>query len=125
MSKSLLLRFPSPGNAAPRPPQPEKFLIPPYPLFTNIWKTLPCDVRNEAVFLILEYSSLWGVKQKKRQEKTGYLAYKSFLQEIHLKTYQKDFLQLSHLSFETNKIHAAACYRNGGKLNYIHPLWFY
>ena len=48
----------------PAPPQPEKFLIPPYPLFTNIWKTLPCDVRNEAIFLILEYSSLWGLNKK-------------------------------------------------------------
>ena len=44
-----------------------------------------CDVRNEAVFLLLEHSSLRGVKQKKHVKKREILAFKSLLQEIRLK----------------------------------------
>ena len=44
-----------------------------------------CDVRNKVVFLILEYFSLRGVKQKKTQEKNEILAFKPLLQEIQLK----------------------------------------
>ena len=44
-----------------------------------------CDVRNEVVFLILEHSSLRGVKQKKHKKKHKILAFKPFLQEIRLK----------------------------------------
>ena len=41
-----------------------------------------CDVRNEVVFLLLEHSSLRGVKQKEKRE---ILAFKPLLQEIWLK----------------------------------------
>ena len=41
-----------------------------------------CDVRNEAVFLLLEHSSLRQVKQKKHEEKHEILAFKLLLQEI-------------------------------------------
>ena len=44
-----------------------------------------CDVRNEAVFLLLEHSSLRGVKQKKHIEKHEILVFKPLLQEIRLK----------------------------------------
>ena len=44
-----------------------------------------CDVRNEAVFLLLEHSSPRGVKQKKHVKKREILAFKSLLQEIQLK----------------------------------------
>ena len=42
-----------------------------------------CDVKNQVVFLILEYSSLRGVKQKKHE----ILAFKPLLQEIWLETW--------------------------------------
>ena len=52
-----------------------------------------CDIRNEAVFQILEYSSPRGIKQKKRKEKHEILAFKPLLQEIRLEilTIRKSF----------------------------------
>ena len=43
-----------------------------------------CDVRNEAVFLLLEHSSPRGVKQKKHK-KREILTFKPLLQEMRLK----------------------------------------
>ena len=57
----------------------------PTPSLTAIWKTLLCGVRNKAVFLILEHSSLRGVKQKKHEKKHEILAFKLLLHEIRLK----------------------------------------
>ena len=42
------------------------------------------DIRNEAVFLLLEHSSLRGVKEKKHK-KHKILAFKPILQEIQMK----------------------------------------
>ena len=36
---------------------------------SNLYFFSLCDIRNEAVFLILEYSSIRGIKQKKKKEK--------------------------------------------------------
>ena len=44
-----------------------------------------CDVRNEVVFLIVEHSSLRGVKLEKHKKKHEILAFKPLLQEIQLK----------------------------------------
>ena len=44
-----------------------------------------CDVRNEAVVLLLEHSSPKGVKQKKHIKKRQILDFKPLLQEIQLK----------------------------------------
>ena len=44
-----------------------------------------CDIRNEAVFLILEHSSPREVKEKKHMKKHETLAFKLLLQEIQLK----------------------------------------
>ena len=44
-----------------------------------------CDVKNEVVFLLLEHSSLRGIKQKKHVKKREILAFKPLLQEIRLK----------------------------------------
>ena len=44
-----------------------------------------CDVRNEAVFLLLEHSSPRGVKQEKHVKKREILGFKPLLQEIRLK----------------------------------------
>ena len=43
------------------------------------------DIRNEAVFLILEHSTLRGVKQRKHKKKPRILAFKPLLHEIQLK----------------------------------------
>ena len=43
-----------------------------------------CDIRNEAVFLILEHSSLRGLNRKKHKENHENLAFKLLLQEIRL-----------------------------------------
>ena len=50
-----------------------------------------CDIRNKAVFLILEHYSLRGVKQKKHEKKHGILAFKPLLQEIRLKNLSERF----------------------------------
>ena len=78
-----------------------------------------CDIKNEAVFLLLEHSSLRGVKEKKHEKKHGILAFQLLSQEIQLKN-----LTSRKISFEIKKIHAAKAYRNGAKLNYVYPLWF-
>ena len=44
------------------------------------------------------------------------------LQEIQFKNLSESF---SEALFEIKEMHAAKTYRNGAKLNYIHPLWFY
>ena len=44
-----------------------------------------CDVRNEAVFLLLEHSSPRGVNQEKHVKKREILGFKPLLQEIRLK----------------------------------------
>ena len=36
---------------------------------SNLYFFSLCDIRNEAVFLILEYSSIRGIKQKKKKRK--------------------------------------------------------
>ena len=65
-----------------------------YHVFTPFVKPRGCrflyffsqyDVGNEAVFLLLENSSLRGVKQKKHEKKHEILAFKPLLLEIGLK----------------------------------------
>ena len=51
---------------------------------------------NKVVFLILDHSSLKGVKQRKQEKKHEILAFKPLLQETWLKKpeHQKVFLKL-------------------------------
>ena len=55
-----------------------------------------CDVRKNAVFLILEHSSLKRIKQKKHKKKHEILTFKPLFQknQIEKPDYQKDFLKL-------------------------------
>ena len=72
-----------------------------------------------AFVLILEHSSLRGVKQKKHE----ILAFKPLLQKIRLKklTIRKILWITNIYAFNWKKRHAAEAYRNEGKLNYVHP----
>ena len=57
-----------------------------------------CDIKNEAVFLILEHSSPMGVKQKKQKKKHEILAFKPLLQETWLKNWLSWSSNISMLS---------------------------
>ena len=66
-----------------------------------------CDVKNEAVFLLLEHSSPRGVKQKNHIKKPEILVFKPLLQDIRLKnlTSRKIFWSsnIYGLKFKKNK----------------------
>ena len=78
-----------------------------------------CHVRNEAVFLILEYSSLRGVKQKKHQKKLWPLD--PYYKRSDWKTWLSERSSEPLKSKLWKKIHAVEVYQNRVKLNQIHP----
>ena len=79
--------------------------------------------RTRWSFSSLNSPAPWGLKLKKHEKKHEISAFKSLLKDLIEKSgQQKAFLKLQHLSFKMKKkLPAAEAYRNGAKLNYVHP----
>ena len=79
------------------------------------------DATNEEVLLILEHSSLRGVKQINARKNMEFWPLNPYHKRFDQKTWlSESFFEAVTSKLWNKKIHAAKTYRNGAKLNYIY-----